>query len=372
MDRIREISRRISERPTDHVQYYELGKAYIQVNEFNEAEAALNKAIELAPDETRYHALLARAYLKQGEYRRAKSEFEKTLLLDPSNLMAHKNLGLILEYHLGDARGALAHYHRYAQLGGDDSHILERTYSFKADSKFSRGNQGLAAINRLLTAVATPISRNKAAVEKVLTSLGMCVLLAQCFHAFPVVSPSAAGFICLGVGALILFDAKIGTGIGLLLMFFPIAQHSVLIGYLYAAGVLLVCALLRPVRPIKLILVLLMPIILKMNVAYAVCLGAAFLLGPRRGATFAAVASATGLGYMVVSDMNQLGPFLVNHSGSPMLLNPIDYRNSAAFFTMEWTELLISPELIDSVRSLVDSDVCFKEIPRGGSRCPAF
>jgi tetratricopeptide (TPR) repeat protein len=59
----------------------ELGKAYSLLNKFPEAQAELEKAIELTPQAPNLHCLLAPVYRKQGLTDKAKAEFDRCTAL---------------------------------------------------------------------------------------------------------------------------------------------------------------------------------------------------------------------------------------------------------------------------------------------------
>jgi Flp pilus assembly protein TadD len=54
-----------------------LAKAYSRLNQLDKAEAELNKAVALAPNQAHLHYLLGQIYRRQGRTDEAKAEFAR-------------------------------------------------------------------------------------------------------------------------------------------------------------------------------------------------------------------------------------------------------------------------------------------------------
>ncbi len=142
IQRVEELKHRLTQKPDDPSLFYKLGKAYIEAEEFGESSRALRKAVALAPGEIKYHLLLARVYAKQHRYVPAGKQYKQVLSLDPSNLKAHMNLGLVLEFHLGNPSRALAHYKKYVDNGGDDPRVLKRLKLLTEETQSDKAPSG--------------------------------------------------------------------------------------------------------------------------------------------------------------------------------------------------------------------------------------
>ena len=55
----------------------ELGKAYLHLNQLDDAEAELQKTVQLAPESAPAHFILAQVYRKRGLSEKARAELER-------------------------------------------------------------------------------------------------------------------------------------------------------------------------------------------------------------------------------------------------------------------------------------------------------
>jgi tetratricopeptide (TPR) repeat protein len=87
-----------------------LGKAYQERGQFDEARAAFERALELDPKQVRALNNLALIYLNQlGEPRKARQLLERALALDPEDAPTHVNLGVACN-QTDDPTAALKHF----------------------------------------------------------------------------------------------------------------------------------------------------------------------------------------------------------------------------------------------------------------------
>ncbi len=80
--------------------FHELGRAYIEQETIagrNRAVEALERAMQLAPQNTEYRYTMAKLQLRRGAYATAKSEFRKIIKLDPMEARAYYELALFYE-----------------------------------------------------------------------------------------------------------------------------------------------------------------------------------------------------------------------------------------------------------------------------------
>ncbi len=75
--------------------YLEKGWTCISLGEYAKAEAALHRALELAPDDPQGESLLGWAQMLQEKYDDALLNFQKVLMREPANSLARINLGYI-------------------------------------------------------------------------------------------------------------------------------------------------------------------------------------------------------------------------------------------------------------------------------------
>ncbi len=81
--------------PTFADGYYNLGKVYSQIKDYEQALASYKKAIELDPENARYHYNLAIVYGLKGLTKESEQEYLLAISLDPYYDKAHNNLGAL-------------------------------------------------------------------------------------------------------------------------------------------------------------------------------------------------------------------------------------------------------------------------------------
>lgn len=96
---ISQLQSAISQNPTDAVAYYWLGRAFYELEDYDNSAAAEEKAVSLAPKNSEYHDWLGRAYGGKADRERSffvakkvKAEFQTAIKLDPSNIGARRDL----------------------------------------------------------------------------------------------------------------------------------------------------------------------------------------------------------------------------------------------------------------------------------------
>jgi tetratricopeptide (TPR) repeat protein len=75
--------------------HYNLGLLLDFLHKDLEAQAALQRALELEPDNLDFLNAFAQFYLKRGKYQEAKSIAEQMIAKHPSNRLGHNLLGFI-------------------------------------------------------------------------------------------------------------------------------------------------------------------------------------------------------------------------------------------------------------------------------------
>jgi Flp pilus assembly protein TadD len=95
--------------------YLELGSCLIEQKKFAEAEKPLLRGLELAPDASRGHYDLGRAYYALNRFQEAEPHARKAVALEPDFAEAHILLGNVL-LRLRDGTHALAEFQEYLRL----------------------------------------------------------------------------------------------------------------------------------------------------------------------------------------------------------------------------------------------------------------
>jgi tetratricopeptide (TPR) repeat protein len=75
--------------------YYNLGKVYSQLNDYDLAQSYYEKAIEISPENPRYHYNLAIVYTAKGMLAESEREYLYAINIDPYYDKAHNNLGAV-------------------------------------------------------------------------------------------------------------------------------------------------------------------------------------------------------------------------------------------------------------------------------------
>lgn len=96
---ISQLQSAVSQNPADAAAYYWLGRAFYELDDYDNSAAAEEKAVSLAPKNSEYHDWLGRAYGGKADRERSffvakkvKAEFQTAIKLDPSNVDARRDL----------------------------------------------------------------------------------------------------------------------------------------------------------------------------------------------------------------------------------------------------------------------------------------
>ena len=111
----------IKQSPGVTAPHINLGMAYQQVGNLEQAEIQFKTALELVPDHpvacNQYGMLLR----KTGRFDEARNIYELALARFPDYYPLHRNLGILYEFYLNDLAAALGHYEIYSQaMQADD------------------------------------------------------------------------------------------------------------------------------------------------------------------------------------------------------------------------------------------------------------
>lgn len=92
-----------------------LGKVYAKTERADEAVTALEKALELNPNNLDAYNHLALLKREAGEFDQAEAHYRQALEVWPFHARTHLNLGVLLDLYLGRGKEALLHYRAYQQ-----------------------------------------------------------------------------------------------------------------------------------------------------------------------------------------------------------------------------------------------------------------
>jgi tetratricopeptide (TPR) repeat protein len=96
--------------------YVNLAILYRRDGRDDDAEAALNRALEIAPDHPAANNELGVLYRERGEFAEAEAAYRRAIEGNPDYALAHYNLGVLLDLYLKRDAEALDEYEAYQSL----------------------------------------------------------------------------------------------------------------------------------------------------------------------------------------------------------------------------------------------------------------
>lgn len=103
--------------------HIDLGMAYGEVKDYENAERSLKAALALAPDHPVALNELGIVYRKTGRFAEARQSYERALAVQPEFHYARRNLGVLCDVFLDDLRCALQQYRAYLEVVPDDQEV---------------------------------------------------------------------------------------------------------------------------------------------------------------------------------------------------------------------------------------------------------
>src|SRR5262249_48052383 len=100
----------------------DLGRAYVGLNQHEDAVKAFRKQIELDPDHSQANYDLAVELQQQGKLQEAVEAYKRQVEITPSNKLAHKSLGLLLAEVKQDT-DAISELETAASIPPDDPQV---------------------------------------------------------------------------------------------------------------------------------------------------------------------------------------------------------------------------------------------------------
>ncbi|MFA5531090.1 MAG: tetratricopeptide repeat protein [Thiohalomonadaceae bacterium] len=101
--------------------YINLAIAYQRIDQLEQAEKALQQALEINPDHPAANNEYGMVLRRSGRFDAARATYERVLDKYPDYLPARKNLGILCDLFLGDLDCALEHYRIYSEAVPEDA-----------------------------------------------------------------------------------------------------------------------------------------------------------------------------------------------------------------------------------------------------------
>jgi len=99
--------------------FVNLAIVYRQEGRDEEAESALEMALEIAPNHPAANNQLGMLLRERGEFSAAEAAYRSALVETPDYALAHYNLGVLLDLYMQRSDEALGSYERYQTLSGE-------------------------------------------------------------------------------------------------------------------------------------------------------------------------------------------------------------------------------------------------------------
>lgn len=100
--------------------HIDLGMAYGRVGDLEQAQASLERALELNPRHPVAHNELGMVLRRTGRFDEARESYERALEVYPKFHFARRNLAILCDVYLVDPECALEHYELYVAAVPDD------------------------------------------------------------------------------------------------------------------------------------------------------------------------------------------------------------------------------------------------------------
>jgi tetratricopeptide (TPR) repeat protein len=111
--------------PTLTSAYIDLSIAYERIGDLDNAEASLNKALQLNPHHPAALDELGVVQTRKREFKKARASYEAALAQSADFQYAHRNLGIVCDLYLVDYKCALEHYEAYSRIVPDDADVAK-------------------------------------------------------------------------------------------------------------------------------------------------------------------------------------------------------------------------------------------------------
>ena len=108
----------LARNPHSWLAHNNLGSAFIEKGQLDDAVSHYQKALEINPNSTETLTNLGAALVQKGRVDDAVARYQKALAINPNYVLAHNNLGLALAQR-GHVDDAVAHYQKALQINPD-------------------------------------------------------------------------------------------------------------------------------------------------------------------------------------------------------------------------------------------------------------
>jgi|WetSurSiteA1Bulk_404760.scaffolds.fasta_scaffold00278_3 cytochrome c-type biogenesis protein CcmH/NrfG len=107
----------VTKNPQDVRAWIQFGNLLMDSARFPEAIDAYQKALNLAPGNVDVMVDMGTCYRNTGQPQKAVEAYRKALAINPNHLNAHRNLGVVSAFDLGDRKTAVHAFEEYLRLG---------------------------------------------------------------------------------------------------------------------------------------------------------------------------------------------------------------------------------------------------------------
>lgn len=101
------LKQKVADDPGNTSAWIQLGHTYFDMNKYDQAIAAYEKALEQNPNNADVLTDLGIMYRRSGQPREAIKKFDMAIAINPKHETARFNRGIVLMHDLGDRKGAI-------------------------------------------------------------------------------------------------------------------------------------------------------------------------------------------------------------------------------------------------------------------------